>query len=371
MKRIGVIGLGAMGTSHVRVLGKIAGWQLTAVCDSNANRENELRLAGDIAPTTAFFTDCRQLMRSGLCDCVAIVTPHPSHPEIVADAFACGLHVMCDKPIAVAVSAADRMIECWQKSGRLFSTMYSLRCRPSCKLVREWISSGKLGAIIRVEMTCTQWLRTQAYFDAQQWRATWNGEGGGLLMNQAPHNLDLLYWWFGPASRISAKAKTRFHHIETEDEVFAVIETAKGFPINFYSSTGEAPGKDYLEIVGSKGTLVKNGEDVYFKRLHGDLEEIIVRSRERMPTIECTLEPLEIPAAGNGHQIIFENILDCLENGAELIAPGQEGIYSVEMANAMLLSNFTGAQVDLPLDRAAYDALLDDLKHGRRKIATK
>jgi predicted dehydrogenase len=371
MKRIGVIGLGAMGTDHIKTLNEIKGWKLTAVSDSNSNRESELREAKILDSSTIFFSDYRELMKSGLCDCVAIVTPHPFHPEMVVEAFDNSLHVMCDKPIATTVSEADRMIHRWKESNSLFSTMYSIRCRPSSKLIREWVASGRLGNIIRVEMSCTKWLRTQSYFDSQSWRGTWQGEDGGLLMNQAPHNLDLLYLWFGPAKSINAKIRTRFHDIETEDEVSAIIETQTGFPIQFYASTGEAPGKDYLEIVGSKGTLIKEDENLLFKHLAKDLQNTIMNSEERMPIMEYETEKIELPEAKKGHYSVFENILESLETGVALISPGNEGIHSVEMANAMLLSSFLDKTVELPIDRDEYNRLLEDLKSGRKKLKKK
>ena len=135
---------------------------------------------------------------------------------------------MCDKPIAITVAEADKMLAAWRKSGSKFSTMYSMRTSGVNKTVKALLDSGVLGKILRVEMTCTKWLRTQKYYDSQNWRGTWVGEGGGLLMNQAPHNLDLLYWWFGPAKEIQAELGNRMHSIETEDEVRALIRTENG-----------------------------------------------------------------------------------------------------------------------------------------------
>ncbi len=361
--RIGMIGCGAMGSGHLKTLAEIPAYEVTAVCDIKPEKMDNLVIGKQVRR----FTDYRQLLESGLCDVVSINTPHPLHPQIVTDAFEAGLHVMCDKPIAVSVSEAERMIEAHRRSGRLFMSMFAMRTAPVNQEIRAWIREKKLGKIIRVEFTCTEWIRSQNYYDCQEWRGRWLGEGGGLLMNQAPHNLDLLYWWFGDMKAVRAQIGTRFHRIETEDEVSAVLTAQDGFPIHFYANTGEMPGKDYLEVVGDKGTLIRERGKLIFKQLETPVFETIA-THPGFPVAK--FETIEIEVAKRkttSHAAAWLDLAAVL-NGEkdELIIPGDEGIHATEFANAMTMSHFTGAEVKLPLNREAYDKLLAELRSGVR-----
>jgi predicted dehydrogenase len=210
-------------------------------------------------------------------------------------------------------------------------------------------------------MTCTKWLRTQRYYDSHNWRGTWQGEGGGLLLNQAPHNLDLLYWWFGSAKSIQAEVANRLHNIETEDEIRATIWTQQGFPVYFYANTGESPGKDYVEIVADSGTLIYQDGKLTFKKLPEALSEIVINSDKAMTLFEIETQEIDIPELPRGHKVVFEsfieNILNELPN-EEQVAPGNEGIHAVEWANAILISHMKKRAVSLPINRLEYDNLL-------------
>ena len=366
--KFGVIGLGVMGHAHVKTLQNIETCELTALCDNNPEQIRKVENDETVKPGFTVFSDYQELIDSGLCEAVAVVTPHPVHLEISEYAFGKGLHVMCDKPITIAVSEADRMLRAWREAGTKFSTMYSMRTTSVNKVIKDFLASGRLGSILRVEMTCTEWLRTQKYYNSQSWRGTWQGEGGGLLLNQAPHNLDLLYWWFGPAKMIQAEVANRLHDIETEDEVRATIWMEQGFPVNFYANTGEAPGKDYVEIVADRGTLIRQNGRLTFKKLPWLLSGIVRDSDKPMPTIETEEQELEVPETPRGHKVVFEsfikNILNDLPN-AEQVAPGNEGIQAVEWANAMLISGMSGKKIPLPVDRPEYDRLLRQLREKK------
>ena len=359
--RVGVIGLGTMGTEHVKTINASRIGMVAAVCDCNPERIHVSKEQALIGEHVATYTCYHELIASGICDCIVVVTPHPSHLEIALAGFAAGLHVMVDKPITITVAEADQLLAAWRQGGTIFSTMYSMRTTPCNIVIREWIKSGRLGEIRRVEFTCTEWLRTQAYYDTQQWRGTWQGEGAGLLLNQAPHNLDLLFWWFGPAAIINAEVSSRFHNIETEDEVSARILTKSGIPIQFYSTTGEAPGKDYLEIVGTLGTLIRTGTRVMFRKLAKPLNKYIIESDETMAPIATDDTELEIPDCSRGHKVIFDNWFEAIlhdRGNTALISPGEDGIHAIEWANAMLLSSVIKQEVRLPMDRAEYNLLL-------------
>ncbi len=369
--RIGVIGAGTMGTAHVKTLSGMNQCRITAICDSDDEKLKALKKEKRIDGTTRCFSDYRKLISSGLCDCVVVATPHPLHSKIVLAAFDAKLHVMCEKPIGIKVSEAEEMIRAWKKSNMRFCTMYSMRTHPVNRVIKDWISGGKLGKLRRVEMTCTEWLRTQKYYDSQSWRGSWKGEGGGLLMNQAPHNLDLLSWWFGTACEISGWVSNRFHEIETEDEVFALVWMEGGFPITFYASTGEAPGKDYLEIVGDAGTLVKHNGKLIFRKLEESLEKTIKSGREIFQVAKAEDIEIGIPDLPRGHKAVFENFFDVILNNlpdSSLISPGADGINALEWANAILLSAYSSGSIKLPHEPGEYEKLLKKLATGKLKL---
>ena len=373
--KTGIIGLGTMGQGHLKTLvNDVPSCEVTAVCDVNSARFAEADEKGILNENVTRFASYEELLDSKLCDAVIVVTPHPRHPDINIAAFQKDLHVLCDKPIASTIADGDRMIEAWLKTKVVFSTMHSMRTTSVNKIIKQWIDERKLGEIRRVDMVCTQWLRSQKYYDEQAWRGTWAGEGSGLLLNQAPHNLDLLYWWFGQANSVVAKATNRFHEIETDDEVDARIITKSGFPVRFYATTGEAPGVDRVEIVGTTGTLVRHGgkeTKLIFKKLKTDLATEIQESAKGMLDIESEGLEIEIPDLERGHKVVFRDFFDAIINDRpnhSLISPGDEGVYSLELANAMLLSSMNEREIELPIDRQLFDDLIMDLKGGKQQI---
>lgn len=373
--RVGIIGLGVMGSRYLKKLQDISECEVTALCDNNPQKLTEVKEKGLLDEEIKLFTSSRDLIDSGLCDAVLVVTPHPFHAESSIYAFGKGLHVLCDKPLASAASEAGKIVEAWKKNSKLkFATMYSMRTNPANKIIKEWIEQKKLGKILRVDMVCTKWIRTQAYYDEQTWRGTWKGEGGGLLLNQAPHSLDLLYWWFGDAKSINAEAENRFHNIETEDEVEALIRNKAEFPIRFYASTGEAPGVDRIDIVGSMGTLTKTGgqrKTLKFFSLESDLEKIIYDSPEIAISPDFVEYDIDIPEPVDGEISIFLDFFDAIRknrNNDTLIVPGDQGIHAVEWANAMLMSSIKKQNINLPFEYAEYDELLDQLKEQKIRI---
>ncbi len=370
--RTGIIGIGTMGQGHLKtLLNDVPSCEVVAVCDPDPKRLSEAKEKGLLDESIRRFPSYKELIDSGLCEAVVVVTPHPLHPEISIYAFRKGLHVLCDKPIGITVSGAEKMIAVWKGSKVKFSTMYSMRTSAVNKVIKDWIAQGRLGKISRADMVCTKWLRSQKYYDEQTWRGTWEGEGAGLLLNQAPHNLDLLYWWFGTAESISAQVSTRFHDIETEDEVEAMIKTKAGFPVRFYSSTGEAPGVDRIEIIGTRGTLVRDGSALVFHELENASDNVIRESAKGMVEIPCTVKNVDVPQTERGHKIVFRDFFDAIMNNrpnGSMIAPGDEGVHSLEWANAMLMSSVAGREIKLPLDRKKYDKLLDDLINGKKRL---
>ena len=362
--KLGIVGIGNMGTAHANnlVAGKIKGLQLAAVCDLRPDRLAEF-------PQIPGFTDSREMIRSGKVDAVLIATPHYDHTTIGIDALGQGLHVLVEKPLSVHRADCDRLIAAYEarpNPDQVFCAMFNQRTDPHYIKVRELIQSGELGTVRRITWNITNWFRPYAYYASGGWRATWAGEGGGVLLNQCPHNLDLWQWMFGKPDAIRAWCRLGFHHdnIEVEDDVTAYLEYDHGCSGVFITSTGEAPGSNRLEVAADRGKLV----------IGGDAGSGLKFTRNEVPTPEFSRTTkgsfsrpatwdVSIPVNGHGgqHNEILQNFADAILQGKPLIAPAVEGVHSVEMANAMLYSSFTGQTVRLPIDGPAYEKHLQKL----------
>ncbi|MDX9974517.1 MAG: Gfo/Idh/MocA family oxidoreductase [FCB group bacterium] len=354
--RLGLIGLGNIGTSHSRFLrnGDIQRCELVAACDIVPEK---LKPFADLKT----YTDSRDLIRSGEVDAVLIGTPHYDHTTIGIDALDNGLHVLVEKPISVHKAECERLIAAHARNPRQrFAAMFQMRTEPIYQRVKKLIDDGELGDIRRVNWIMTCWYRTEAYYASGGWRATWKGEGGGVLLNQCPHNLDLFQWFFGMPSNVRAFCHFgKFHDIETEDEVTAYFEFPNGATGVFVTTTGEAPGTDRLEIAGDRGRLV-----VETGKLRFDRTEVSVS--DHLKTCENGFTPpdlwhCDIPytdTPNKGHAAIVQNFIDAILDGAPLIAPAEEGLRSVELANAMIYSTLTNDTVQFPLDGATYESCL-------------
>ena len=357
--RVGVIGVGGMGTGHVRRFenGAIKRGRVTAVCDIDPRKMDKF---GDGYKK---FTDSRELIRSGEVDAVVIATPHYFHTTIGIDAMDNGLHTLSEKPISVHKADAERLIAAHTRNPKLvFAAMFNQRTDPHYIKLRELIKSGELGEIIRVNWIITDWFRTQYYYDCGGWRATWGGEGGGVLLNQCPHNLDLMQWIFGMPVQVRAFCDLgRFHHIEVEDSVTAYFKYPNGATGVFVTTTGEAPGTNRLEVAGDRGKIVLENGQINWTRNTVSLADFRANKQDMWARPETW--KVEIPCDGNGgqHSAIMQNYIDAILDGVPLIAPAEEGLKSVELCNSMLYSSFTGKTVDLPLDPAAYERHLKKL----------
>lgn len=356
--RLGIIGVGGMGGSHARYLraGEVTRCQLVAVCDIDP-----AKLEGFQDLKT--YTDSAALLRSGEVDAVIIATPHYGHTTIGIDAFENGIHVLSEKPISVHKADCERLIAAHEARPELkFGAMFQMRTNPVWLRIKKLVEDGELGEIVRTNWTITAWFRPQAYYASGGWRATWKGEGGGVLLNQCPHNLDLFQWMCGLPVRVRAFCGIgKFHDIEVEDDVTAYLEYANGATGLFLASTGEAPGTDRLEISGDRGKLTFERGVLSFRRTVVSTREFTWSapgSFDKPETWDCTLP---VPSAKTGHSVITQNFVDAILDGSTLIAPGEEGIRSVEFANAMIYSSQIGETVDLPLDAAAYEAKLKQL----------
>jgi len=363
--RIGVIGLGGMGQEHIKSIKGIPEAQLSAVSDIDAKVTKETSEKHNVPG----FTNYEELLESKLVDAVLIVTPHYSHPEIGIAAMKKGIHCLSEKPIAVFVSAADKFVEEAQKSGVVFAVMHQERALPQMRLARKIIESGRLGQIRRTCMIEPHY-RSQAYYDSATWRATWKGEGGGVLINQAPHGIDLFLLLGGMPSKVTATVRTRLHKIEVEDEAAALLEYPNGAWGYYYTTTNEAPGvpsTTFMEFFGDNGKMVYQNGSLRLYSSKVPISEFTFSTKEMWASPETIEEKLEIPQCQVGHKEIIRNFCRSILFGEELIAPGEEGIWSVEFINALILSGKKGKSVDIPVDREEYEELLNALKKTSRE----
>jgi len=364
--RFGVIGTGGMGSGHVEMLPQIPETTLTAVCDVDAKaRESAAAKSG----VPAFATH-EQLLASGLVDAVVIATPHYFHPPIALAAFEKGIHVLSEKPLAVTVSAADSMIAGAKASGCKFGVMYQMRSEPPNVAARKVVESGVLGEIYRTNLVMG-WYRSQAYYNSGGWRATWSGEGGGVLINQAPHYLDLFTWLGGLPKTITGQTRTRLHDIEVEDEAFAILEYANGAHGYLYASTTEVPNHNLLEICGDKGKLVLDNGKLRVYGLETPIREFTEVNESMWASPKSNAAAIDLPADPpiKGHAAITQNFARSILFGEPLISPGEDGLNAVEMINGLILSGKSGKTVSVPVDRAEYDRLITELKASSREKA--
>lgn len=361
--RIGIIGLGGMGTHHLKYMNSVRRATVTALCDSDRNR---LEAGTEFAPNSKPYEDWIPLLESGLVDAVLIATPHFQHPEIAIAAMKRDIHVLTEKPVAVTVGAARRMNEIARTKPHLrYAAMFQQRTWPGPVRLREMVRGGELGEITRLTWVVTDWFRPDSYYTSGTWRATWAGEGGGVLINQCPHNLDLVGWISGlSARRVTAVVHIgKTHPIETEDEVSAIVEFDGGATGHFITGTGEAPGTNLLEIAGDRGVVRLEGGKIRFRRTRQSVREFRQTSPGAFSTPE--VDPIDVPLGPTpelSHRIITQNFIDAILHDEPLIAPGEEGIRGLELGNAMLLSGLTRAPVDLPVDADRFEKLLRDLQ---------
>ena len=364
--RIGVVGVGGMGSAHAKALNDIEEAELTCVCDIDEPTANAVAAEHSVPG----FPDHLSLINSGLADAVIIATPHYFHPPIAIDAMQNGLHVLSEKPIGVTVGAADKMIQTAKESGKVFVVMYQSRTRPDYQAAHKLVEEGRLGELYR---TCLIFpdFRSQAYYESATWRATWRGEGGGVMLNQAPHPIDLFTWLGGMPSRVTAKTVTRRHDIEVEDEASALLEYPNGATGFLHASVNEVPGSLLMEFAGEQGKLSFRDGQLRFWSVATPVQEFTDTTEEMWAKLETREEEVALEERETGHGAIIRNFCRAILYGEARITPGEEGIHSLELVNAILLSGAKNRPVHLPLDRAEYDAFIEEKKKASKEKKVK
>ncbi len=366
--RLGIIGIGGMGSNHASSItgGMVPGLKLTAVADI---RKERLEWAEKTLPSDVKrYSDGREMIDSGDCDAVLIATPHYFHPEFVIYALEHGLHVISEKPAGVYTKQVREMNEAAEKSDKTFAIMFNQRTNCVYRKLHEMIDSGELGAMKRVNWIITDWYRTQSYYDAAGWKATWDGEGGGVLLNQCPHQLDLLQWLCGMPTKVRAFChEAKWHDIEVEDDVTAYLEFENGATGVFVTTTGDAPGTNRLELTFEMGKIVCENGKLMFDKLKENEREFCKTSQNGFAKPEMEHIEIETDGLNEQHVGVFKAFTDHILNGGPLIAEGREGINGLTLSNAMYLSSWLDKTLEIPFDE---DLFLQELDK-RRKLSKK
>lgn len=310
-----------------------------------------------------YYPDYHPMLDELRPDLAVVVAPHPFHAEIALACFAAGCHVLVEKPMALQVADADAMIAAAERAGRLLAVSFQRRYRSDMEAVHRLLHASGLGALEHVELHAV-WPRSAAYFAQAPWRGTWRGEGGGVLMNQGIHNLDSLIYLVGMPQRVVAWTRTRLHRIEVEDTVDALLEWADGMLGTVHISTAEMGPEERILLTGSRGIVEVTPEAAHLQTSERDLRDLIAQSPEPMLTPQLQPEALAPEPDASGHVAVYRDVVDAILHGSALRHDGVSGRMALELANAMIFSSHRGTPVDLPLDRQAYAALLDELRTG-------
>lgn len=380
--KLGIIGLGNIGAQHYRNIldGKCPEIEVTAVCDINPDRFQWVRdtyaeYQNDSAniPYPEMFSNASEMIVSGACEAIIIAVPHYDHPRYAIEAFKHGLHVMCEKPAGVYTLQVREMIAEADKHPELkFGMMFNQRTNCVYRKMKEILDSGELGEIRRSNWIITNWYRPEAYYNSSSWRATWAGEGGGVLLNQCPHNLDLWQWLCGMPSKVYAKIGFgKWHDIEVDDEASVIVEYPSGATGSFITSTADFPGTNRLEIVCDKGALICEDNVLTMHKL--DTSESAFTKINKSPYNAPGLSTLKVETDNKNeqHPAVLNAFAASILRDEPLIADGREGINALLISNAMHLSAWTGREVELPFDENLFKSLLDErIKTSRKKENT-
>jgi predicted dehydrogenase len=361
--KMGVIGVGNMGSTHAKNIasGKIPGMVLTAIADRSQERREwaKKNLPADVK----IFEEGSQLIDSGVCDAVEIAVPHYQHPELSIRAMEKGMHVMCEKPAGVYTKQVREMNEVANRCNVVFGMMFNQRTNCVYRKMHELVQGGTLGAIERVNWIITDWFRTQYYYDSGAWRATWAGEGGGVLLNQCPHNLDLLQWICGMPVNVRAFCHNgKWHNIEVEDDVTAYLEFPNGATGVFITTTGCATGTNRFEVSLEKGKLVCEGGKLMLTQIDVSGREFCNTSKDGFKAPDSRTFEVETDGKNQQHIGVLTAFAGRILNGTPLVADGREGINGLTLSNAMHLSSWLEKTVAIPFDE---DLFLSELNKRR------
>ena len=354
--KLGMIGVGHMAGQHMVNIRKNPRIEVVAICD----RDPAVMARFD-APGARAFPDTRSLLDSGLADAVMVCTHHSDHLATGMAVLESGVHLLMEKPLALSKGDCEKLVAAHRDPRQVFAIMLNQRTDPRFRWAKELIDAGDFGSLMRVQWTITDWFRTDYYFELTPWFAKWS-DGGGLVMTQALHQLDILIWLCGKPTRVRSFAHLgKWHDVAVDDDVTAYMEFENGATGVFVTSTGETPGCNRLELSGDKGRIVIENDSAVFHRLPvpASVMRRTVRERTIIPEIATTFA--EDTGRGGQHGEILDNFVEAVLDGAPLIAHGSEGLLSVELANAILMSSVREETVALPMDSELYARTLAEM----------
>ncbi len=357
--RYGIIGVGNQGSTYMLAMfdkQKANNAVVTAVCDINPIKTDGIK-AKTANRDVKYFDNYVEMLDSGLCDAILVETPHYFHPEMVMACLKRGIHVICEKPAGVYTKQVKEMNAVAKQSGALFGMMFNQRTNCLYRKMHEMVANGEIGELQRVTWIITDWYRTQYYYDSGSWRATWEGEGGGVLFNQCPHQLDLLQWVVGklPRSVNGFCQYGRWHDVEVEDDVTAYLEYDNGATGIFITTTGEAPGTNRFEVSGTRGKLLCENDKLFFYKNDVDSQELCKTSDNGFIPPHCEKMEVETDGKNPQHIGIINNFTAAILGEEELFVKGTDGLAGVELMNAIEYSGWHGgARVELPVDEDKY-----------------
>ena len=371
--RFGIIGVGNQGNYYMGLFinQQIMNGVVTALCDTNPTKLQAAKDRKDTPADVTYFSDYKEMLDSGLVDAVLVETPHYQHPEIVMECLERGIHVICDKPAGVYTKQVREMNEFAKKQKARFGMMFNQRTNCVYRKMREMIANKEIGELQRVNWIITDWYRTQQYYDSGNWRATWAGEGGGVLINQSPHQIDLVQWIVGemPQTVRGFCQYGKWHDIEVEDEVTAFFTYKNGATGVFITTTGETPGTNRLEISGTKGKLLCEDNKLLFYKNETDGLAHSKVSPSGYDKPKCEVIEVELDGKNEQHAGIINNFANAILGIEEQFVAGMDGINGVELMNAIELSGWNdGEKVVLPIDEEKY---LEELNKRRKMSKTK
>lgn len=353
--RLGIIGIGNMGSNHCNCImgGEVEDMVLTAVADL---KEHRRKWAKESLPeSVGIFENAEALLDSGLVDAVIVATPHYDHPRIVMEAMKRGIHVMCEKPAGVYTKQVREMNEEAAKHDVVFGLMFNQRTNHIYRKMKELVAGGTYGQIKRVNWIITDWYRAQIYYDSGDWRATWDGEGGGVLLNQCPHNLDLLQWICGMPSRVQAFChEGKWHDIEVEDDVTAYLEFPNGATGVFVTSTGDAPGTNRFEIDLDRAKIVCENGKIAVYEMEVSERDFCFSTKNGFGTPAGKWITVETDGENPQHAGVLRSFAGAVLRGEKLVAEGAEGINGLTLSNAMHLSSWLNKPVEIPFDEEMF-----------------
>lgn len=369
--RLGIIGFGAEGGLYAKFLaeGKVNNMTLGAVSDSNPAKRTEV---AEKHPDVPFYENYIDMLESGDVDAIVTCIPHYLHPKVGMEALKRDIHALVEKPAGVYTKQVRELNEfAASKPNLTFGIFFNQRMNPLYQRLKEIIENGEIGPIRRTNWIITTWWRPQGYYDQGAWRATWDGEGGGVLVNQAPHQLDLLQWICGMPKKVYSNVKYGYQRrIAVEDDVTAILDYGNGATGVFVTCTHDVLGTDRFEILGDKGKIiVEDSKKATIKRLHKteselsstmSLQEVMRVFMGPNPSDIYTEEVLEFGSQwGTQHIAVMENFAANILEGTPLIAPGSDGIHGVTLANAIHLSSWLGKEIEIPFDEDLFLAELN------------